>query len=349
MADGAGTRAGAPRGAEAVSGPAPERRTGGDAGGEGGPPSLSKEGRPRANPGSGDGRSRGIDVRRGAGTGAGAGGRPFNPWPAVVFVCLCVLALLFLAPTLGVILSSLKSTREIAFGALWTIPGGLYLENFREVLAHPSVKTYFINTFLVTVPATAGSIGLGILAGYVFSKLPFRGSELLFLVVVSGMFFPPQIILIPLFRMFSGLGLLDTLWPMIIVHIAMGIPICTLLMRNFFAAVPNALREAAIVEGANEWQVLTRVALPISLPALAVLATLQFTWIWNDFLWPLIFTQSDEKRTIMLGIVSLKGQYSVAWGIQGALSLVASVPTLIVFLFFQRYFIAGMTMGAVKG
>ena len=349
MADGAGTRAGAPRGAEAVSGPTPDRRTGGDAGGEGGPPSRSRERRSRANPASGEGRSRGIDGPRGAGTGAGAGGRPFNPWPAAVFVCLCVLALLFLAPTLGVILSSLKSTREIAFGALWTIPGGLYLENFREVLAHPSVKTYFINTFLVTVPATAGSIGLGILAGYVFSKLPFRGSELLFLIVVSGMFFPPQIILIPLFRMFSGLGLLDTLWPMIIVHIAMGIPICTLLMRNFFATVPNALREAAIVEGANEWQVLTRVALPISLPALAVLATLQFTWIWNDFLWPLIFTQSDEKRTIMLGIVSLKGQYSVAWGIQGALSLVASVPTLIVFLFFQRYFIAGMTMGAVKG
>ena len=84
-------------------------------------------------------------------------------------------------------------------------------------------------------------------------------------------------------------------------------------------------------------------------PKLAVLATLQFTWIWNDFLWPLIFTQSDEKRTIMIGIVNLKGQYSVAWGVQGALSLVASVPTLIIFLFFQRYFIKGMTMGAVKG
>ena len=322
MAEGAGAGTGAARGAEAAS------RSGAI------PPAGTV-------PGSG--------AVSGAGSGTGAGGRAFNPWPMVVFVCLCVLALLFLAPTLGVILSSLKSTREIAFGALWTIPGGLYLENFREVLAHPSVKTYFANTFLVTVPATAGSIGLGILAGYVFSKLPFRGSELLFLVIVSGMFFPPQIVLIPLFRMFSGLGLLDTLWPMIIVHVAMGIPICTLLMRNFFATVPNALREAAIVEGANEWQVLTRVALPISLPALAVLATLQFTWIWNDFLWPLIFTQSDEKRTIMLGIVSLKGQYSVAWGIQGALSLVASLPTLIVFLFFQRYFIKGMTMGAIKG
>ena len=163
------------------------------------------------------------------------------------------------------------------------------------------------------------------------------------------MFFPPQIVLIPLFRLFNRLGLLDTLWSMIIVHIAMGIPICTLLMRNFFATVPGALREAAIVEGASEWRVLTGVALPVSLPALAVLGTLQFTWIWNDFLWPLIFTQSDDKRTIMLGIVSLRGQYTVAWGVQGALSLLASLPTLLVFLFFQRYFIAGMTMGAVKG
>ena len=274
--------------------------------------------------------------------------RPF-PWRPVLFACLAVLAVLFLAPTVGVILSALKSNRDIAFGTLWAIPRTLDLSNFSVALSHPSVRIYFLNTFLVTVPATAGSIAMGILGGYVFSKLPFRGSELLFLVIVSGMFFPPQVILVPLFRLFNHLGLLDTLWPMIIVHIAMGVPICTLLMRNFFATVPNALRESAIVEGANEGQVLLRVALPISLPALAVLGTLQFTWIWNDFLWPLIFVNSDDKRTIMLGIVSLRGQYSVAWGIQGALSLLASLPTLLVFLFFQRFFIKGMAMGAIKG
>ena len=187
-------------------------------------------------------------------------------WTGVLLGALALLALLFLMPTLGVILSALKSTRDIAFGTLWAIPRTLDLSNFAVALSHPSVKHYFINTFLVTAPATAGSITLGILAGYVFSKLPFRGSELLFIVMVSGMFFPPQIVLIPLFRMFNRLGLLDTLWPMIIVHIAMGIPICTLLMRNFFATVPGALREAAIVEGASEWRVLTRVALPLSLP-----------------------------------------------------------------------------------
>ena len=274
---------------------------------------------------------------------------PFNPWPAVIFIALTCLALLFLAPTAGVLLSSIKTTRDIALGALWTIPADLYLGNYAEVLVNPAVHRYLLNTVLVSAPATVASIALGALAGYVFAKLPFRGGNLLFLVIVSGMFFPPQVILIPLFRLFNAMNLIDTLWPLIVIHTAMGIPICTLLMRNFFATVPGALREAAILEGANEWQVLTKVALPLSLPALAVLATLQFTWIWNDFLWPLIFTQSDEKRTIMLGIVNLRGQYSVAWGVQGALSLIASLPTLIVFLFFQRYFIKGMTMGAVKG
>jgi multiple sugar transport system permease protein len=273
----------------------------------------------------------------------------FTPWRVVLFICLAVLALLFLTPTIGVILSALKTNREVSLGDLWSVPKTLYLGNFVEVLSNPMVHRYLLNTVLVTVPATAASIALGVLAGWVFAKMPFRGSEIVFLVVISGMFYPPQIVLIPLFRLYNALGLLDSLWPMIITHTAMGIPICTLLMRNFFSAVPSALREAALVEGVNEWQILTRVALPISLPAIAVLATLQFTWIWNDFLWPLIFAQTDDKRTIMLGIVLLRGQYSVAWGVQGALSLVASLPTLIVFLFFQRYFIRGMTMGAVKG
>jgi ABC-type glycerol-3-phosphate transport system permease component len=275
--------------------------------------------------------------------------RRLDPWPAAIFVVLLVLAVLFLLPTVGVLLSSVKTTREITLGDLWSPPTALYLGNFAEVLGNPAVHRYLLNTLIVTVPATAASTALGVLAGYVFAKLPFRGSNTLFLIIVAGMFFPPQVILVPLFRLFNGLGMIDTLWPVGIVHTALGIPICTLLMRNFFATVPSGLREAAIIEGANEWQVLTRVFLPLSLPALAVLATLQFTWIWNDFLWPLIFTQSDDKRTIMIGIVNLKGQYSIAWGVQGALSLVASLPTLVVFLFFQRYFIKGMTMGAVKG
>ena len=268
---------------------------------------------------------------------------------AAIFVALVVLAGLFLAPTVGVIFSAFKTTRDISLGELWSIPSRLFLGNFSVVLAKPEIYVYLRNTFIVAVSASFLSITLGSLAGYVFAKLPFFGSELLFLLFVSGLFFPPQIVLIPLFKMFNGMGLIDTLWALIIVHTAMGIPICTLLMRNFLISVPDALRESALVEGVSEWRILLFVVLPISLPALAVLATLQFTWIWNDFLWPLIMVQSDDKRTVMLGLVFLRGQYSVAWGIQGALALLASLPTLLVFLFFQRYFISGMTMGAVKG
>ena len=268
---------------------------------------------------------------------------------AAIFVALVILAGLFLAPTVGVIFSAFKTTRDISLGELWSIPSRLFLGNFAVVLAKPEIYVYLRNTFIVAISASLLSITLGSLAGYVFAKLPFFGSELLFLLFVSGLFFPPQIVLIPLFKMFNGMGLIDTLWALIIVHTAMGIPICTLLMRNFLISVPDALRESALVEGVSEWRILLFVVLPISLPALAVLATLQFTWIWNDFLWPLIMVQSDEKRTIMLGLVFLRGQYSVAWGIQGALALLASLPTLLVFLFFQRYFISGMTMGAVKG
>ena len=267
----------------------------------------------------------------------------------VIFIVLLFLALMFVTPTLGVILSSLKTKREIAFGLLWTLPTKFYFENYINILSNPAVHQYFLNTLYVTIPATVGSICFGTLLGYVFANIPFKGSNTIFLIIVSGMFFPPQTILVPLFRLFNWMNLLDTLWPMIIIHIAMGIPICTLLLRNFFATIPVDLYQSARVDGANEWQILISVFIPISMPALAVLGTLQFTWIWNDFLWPLIFTQSDDKRTIMLGLVSMKGQYSVAWGIQGALSIIASFPTLLVFLFFQKYFIKGMMMGAIKG
>jgi len=267
----------------------------------------------------------------------------------LLYLSLSVLAFIYILPALGVILTSFKLNAEIARDGLWSLPEMLHLDNYREVWVNGHIGLYMRNSFLVTIPATFFSILLGVLTGYVFSKLPFRGSEALFIFVLAGMFFPPQIVLIPLFRFYNTIDVYDTLWPMIITHTAFGIPICTLVMRNFFSSIPMAIREAAIVDGANEWQILTRIMLPVSLPALAVLATLQFTWIWNDFLYPIIFTQSDTARTIMVGLISMKGQYSVAYGAQGAMAIIASIPTLMIFIFFQRYFIRGLTLGAVKG
>ena len=208
---------------------------------------------------------------------------------------------------------------------------------------------YLLNSVVVTVTATAISIAFGVLTGYVFSRLAFRGSEALYLIVVAGLFFPPQIVIIPLQQLFSRTFINDTILVLIVVHVAFGLPITTMILRNFFSTIPGALREAAIIDGANEGQILLRVMVPLVLPALAVLTTLQFTWIWNDFLWPFILIKNDAARTIMAGIVLLKGPYDKAWGLQGALSVIASLPTLLIFLFFQRYFIRGLTFGAVKG
>jgi len=267
----------------------------------------------------------------------------------LLYLIIPLVAFVYIVPAIGVILTSFKLDAEIAETGLWSFPKILHFDNYKEIWVDANVRTYMKNSALVTIPATAISIMLGVLMGYVFSKLPFKGSELLFIFVLAGMFFPPQIVLVPLFKFYNSVNLYDTLWPMIITHCGFGLPICTLIMRNFFSSVPMAIREAAIIDGASEFDVLTRIMLPVSLPALAVLATLQFTWIWNDFLYPIIFTQSDEMRTIMVGLITMKGQYRVAYGAQGAMAVVASIPTLLIFIFFQRYFIKGMTMGAVKG
>ena len=267
----------------------------------------------------------------------------------LLYVVITILAFIYILPALGVLMTSIKLDSDIAKEGLWVLPRTLHFDNFREVWVEAHVSRYMVNSILVTIPATFLSIAMGVLLGYVFSKLPFPGAEILFILVMAGMFFPPQIVLIPLFRFYNTIKLYDTLWPMIITHAVFGISICTLVMKNFFTSIPNAIREAAIVDGANELSILFRIMLPVSLPALAVLATLQFTWIWNDFLYPIIFTQSDNMRTVMVGLITMKGQYSIAYGAQAAMAIVASLPTLLIFIFFQRYFIRGLTLGSVKG
>ncbi len=281
--------------------------------------------------------------------------KPMN-WPrllgyALLYFALTILLILFMTPVYGAIVTAFKSQAEVSAGGYWTPPTNLAGENFARVMdpEQGNLGLYLGNSLLLTIPASIFSIALGTLAGYGLGKYSFRGDALLFIFIVAGMFLPPQIALIPVFRLMNDIGLYDTLWAVIIIHTAFGIPICTLVMRNFFQVVPNALREAALIDGANEYKIFFRIMLPLTLPALAVLATLQFTWIWNDFLWPFILTQKADSRTIMVGILNLTGQYTVDWGGQAAASLIGSLPTLFIFIFLQRYFIRGLTLGAVKG
>lgn len=260
-----------------------------------------------------------------------------------------IFVVLYLVPVFGVVLTSLKTNAEIAQTGIWTLTGDLTFDNYATAWTDSPIKQYLWNTVLVTVPAVVLSIAGGSLLGYAIAKLKPRGGSALLIVVVGGLFVPPQVLLVPLFRIFSNFGLINTLWPMILIHSAIGLAITTLLMSNFFAQVPESLREAAIVDGASEGTVFTRIMLPLARPSLAALATLQFAFIWNDFLYPLVFTSTDETRTIMLGLIALRGQFAVAHGSQAAVAVIASLPTVLVFLFFQKQFIRGLTAGATKG
>ena len=264
-------------------------------------------------------------------------------------IALVIFVVVFLIPVIGVLLTSLKTNAEIARRGIWSATGNLTIDNYLEVWRNANTGRYLINSLQVTGPAVAISIIGGTLIGYTVAKLRIRGSGFILLVVLSGLFVPPQVLLVPLFTIFGDLGLLDTLWPMIIVHSAVGLSITSLVMRNFFDQIPDSLRSAARIDGANEGQVLVKVMLPLARPAIAALATLQFTFIWNDFLYPLVFTTDDDVRTIMLGLLAAQGQFTVAFGNQAALAVIASIPTVLVFLAFQRHFIRGLLAGAIKG
>ncbi|MYA84931.1 MAG: carbohydrate ABC transporter permease [Acidimicrobiaceae bacterium] len=264
-------------------------------------------------------------------------------------VLIAVFVALYLVPVAGVLATSLKTNAEIAERGIWALTGRLTLANYVDVWSTANTVRYLINSFQVAIPAVVVSIAGGTLIGYALAKFRPRGGTAIQLVIVSGLFVPPQVLLVPLFTMFRSFDLLNTLWPMILIHSAVGFSVCTLVMRNFFEQIPDSLRYAALIDGASEGEVFWRVMLPLARPALAALATLQFTFIWNDFLYPLVFTSArDDVATIMLGLLNVKGQFTVAYGTQASLAVIASIPTVAIFFVFQKHFVRGLLSGALK-
>ena len=262
---------------------------------------------------------------------------------------IAVFVIAYLIPVVGVVSTSLKTNAEIARRGIWALTGDLTFANYIDVWQTANTVRYLANSFQVAIPAVFVSIAGGTLIGYALAKFRPRGRTLIQLVIVSGLFVPPQVLLVPLFTLFRDLSLLNTLWPMILIHSAVGFSICTLVMRNFFDQIPDSLRYAALIDGASEGQVFWRVMLPLARPALAALATLQFTFIWNDFLYPLVFTSArDDVATIMLGLLNVKGQFTVAYGTQASLAVIASIPTVVIFFIFQKHFVRGLLSGALK-
>ncbi|MBU1306140.1 MAG: carbohydrate ABC transporter permease [Alphaproteobacteria bacterium] len=258
--------------------------------------------------------------------------------------------LAWLAPLCAIILTSMRAPKDIATGNLWGWPTEFGLvDNYVGVFTQTPMARFFLNSLMITIPSVLGVLILSTLAGFVLSKFKFRGSMLLFAVFVGGNFLPAQIMMIPVRDLMVRLGLYDTTYALIIFHIAFQTGFATLFMRNFIAALPNELFEAARAEGASPAQILIHVVLPLVRPALAALAILVFTFIWNDYFWAVVLTISDSVKPVTAGLANLRGQYVSAWNTISAATIIVAVPPVVMFFLMQRHFIAGLTMGAVKG
>ncbi|OBZ95640.1 sugar ABC transporter permease [Pararhizobium polonicum] len=257
---------------------------------------------------------------------------------------------LWLLPLLAVIMTSFRSFDDVMAGNYWGWPTKFNLvENYMAVFQQTKMLRYFTNSLIITIPSVIAVLILSTLTGYVLSRHRFRGSMLIFALFVGGNFLPQQIMMIPIRDLMVKIGLYDTFFALMVFHIAFQTGFATLFMRNFIAALPDELFQAARAEGASPWQILRYVVVPLVRPALAALAILTFTFIWNDYFWALVLTQSDAVKPVTAGLSNLKGEWVSAWNVVSAATIFVAVPPVLMFFLMQKHFVSGLTMGAIKG
>ena len=263
----------------------------------------------------------------------------------LLYSTLTVLALFFLMPAYMAVVTALKMPADISLPTAWEFPATINWSSFSQAI--DLLKPDFINSLILTLCATAGSTVLGSLNGYVFSKWKFKGSEVVFTLFLFGMFIPYQVILIPLFQTLRAMHLYGGLPGLILAHIVYGLPITSLIFRNFYAQIPTALIESARLDGAGFFSIYLRVVFPLSVPGFVVTSLWQFTQIWNEFLWGICLTR-HTANPITVGLAQLAGGQAVSWNLPMAGSIMAAVPVLAIYIFLGRYFIRGLLAGSVK-
>ncbi|WP_460488909.1 carbohydrate ABC transporter permease [Curvibacter fontanus] len=266
-------------------------------------------------------------------------------------------ALLFLAPLYVMVITSLKDAEQIREGNLLALPTALNWESWTLAWSTActgaqcsGLQPYFWNSVLMAVPAVLLSTAWGAINGYVLSLWKFRGSDTLFALLLFGVFMPFQVVLLPMSQVLGWLGLSSSVGGLILVHLLAGLPSTTLFFRNYYAAIPGELLRAARIDGAGFWTIFLRIILPMSTPIVMVTLIWQFTQIWNDFLFGVAFTGADSKP-VTVGLNNLANTSSSvkAYNVDMAAALIAGLPTMLVYVLAGRYFVRGLTAGAVKG
>ncbi len=256
---------------------------------------------------------------------------------------------IWLIPLLAVMLTSIRSAGDIAAGNYWGWPQGIFLvENYMAVFQNSPIAAFILNSFKVTIPTVIGAVALSCLTGFALGVYRFKANLLIFFMFVAGNFVPFQILMVPVRDLTLKMGMYDTVTGLVLFHIAFQTGFCTLFMRNFIRALPKALIEAARVEGVSELRIFWFIVLPLMRPAIAALAVLIFTFIWNDYFWATVLVQGEHAMPVTAGLYSLNGQWIASWHLVSAGSIVAALPPVAMFFLLQRHFIAGLTLGAVK-
>ena len=268
----------------------------------------------------------------------------------ITYQSLVPLALImWLLPLIAVALFSIRPITDFTSGNYWGVPSSFELfTNYGRVFFESDMPRYMLNSVLITVPTVVGAVALSCMTGFALGIYRFRGNLLIFFMFIAGNFVPFQILMVPVRDLTVSAGLYDTKLGLVLFHIAFQTGFCTLFMRNFIRALPYALIEAARVEGIAEWRIFWYVVLPLMKPAIAALAVLIFTFIWNDYFWAIVLTQGPDAQPVTAGITSFNSQFIAQYHLMSAGSIVAAVPPVLMFFLMQRHFIAGLTLGAVK-
>ena len=258
---------------------------------------------------------------------------------------LVLLALAYLLPAYLTIITALKLPGEINLPTSWDLPATANYASFSEALQ--LLRPNIVNSIILTLSATFFSTILGSLNGYVFSKWKFPGSELIFTLFLFGMFIPYQVILIPLFQTLRAMNLYGGLPGLILAHVVYGLPITSLIFRNFYTQIPNSLMESAELDGAGFFLTYAKIIFPLSIPGFVVTSLWQFTQVWNEFLWGICLTR-HTANPITVGLAQLAGGQAVSWNLPMAGSILAALPVLLIYIVLGRYFIRGLLAGSVK-
>lgn len=261
----------------------------------------------------------------------------------VAIVC----SLLTIFPVLWVALSSFKPQSELFSFPMTFFPKTWTLENYFSAFKQGNFLRYFSNTVFVAVTSTLLTVVFNLMAGYALSKYRFFGRNAIFIAMIATLMIPLQVIMIPIFLQLKQLGLLNSLWGIIIPPAAT--PTGVFLARQYLLTIPDSLIEAARIDGGNELFIFRKIIVPVAQPVIATIAIFSFMWRWNDFLWPLIVITDNKKQTLQQALANFVGQLQINWSNLLAMTTIAIIPMIIVFLLFQRYFLAGITAGSVKG